>query len=236
MENKTKIKNVHSGHRKRVKANVCKNGFSQLEDHKLLELLLFYSIPQADTNEIAHNLLSEFGSFEELLRADIDSLKKMQGVGENTAIHIAAINELYARLCKEKATTKKLFKTFDDYKLLAKSVLSGENVEKVYIFCLNSTGRLLKTALLSSGDAASAYIDVKKALQTMMDCDAKKAFLAHNHPRGDATPSPQDIDSTRGLCVMFRRLGFFIVDHIIVGEDNSTYSMYNDSNFKGVFF
>ncbi len=236
MEKKSKIKNVHSGHRKRVKANVCKNGFSQLEDHKLLELLLFYSIPQADTNELAHKLLAEFGSLDELLKADVNSLKRVDGVGENTAVLLATAGELFIRTGKSKAVKKRCYKTTDDYKALALSQLVGESVEKVVIFCFDSSGRLKKTLEISSGDEASAFIDVRKAVQAVIDCDAKKAVLAHNHPGGVCDPSASDVDATRSVCVMFRKLGFFLVDHIITGVNNTAYSMYSDSDYKQMFY
>lgn len=236
MDKKNDVKNVHSGHRKRVKANVCKNGFSQLEDHKLLELLLFYAIPQADTNELAHTLLREFGSFDELIKADIEQLKKVNGVGDNTALLISAMGEVFYRASKSKGCKKQLYKTSEDYIALATSYLSAERVEKVFLFCFNSSGKLKKTAELSSGDETSAYIDVRKALKAVMDCDAKKAVLAHNHPLGSCEPSVNDIDSTRSFCVMFRNLGVFLVDHIIVGEDNNAYSMYSDPDFHQMFY
>lgn len=236
MDKKTDVKNIHSGHRKRVKANVCKNGFSQLEDHKLLELLLFYAIPQADTNELAHTLLREFGSFDELIKADIERLKRVNGVGENTAVLISAMGEVFYRASKSKGCKKQLFKSAEDYIALAASYLSAEKVEKVVLFCFDSVGRLKKTTELSSGDEASAFIDVRKALKAMMDCDAKKAVLAHNHPLNSCEPSVNDIDSTRSVCVMFRKLGFVLVDHIIVGEDNKAYSMYSDPDFHQMFF
>lgn len=236
MEKKSDIKNIHSGHRKRVKENVCINGFSQLEDHKLLELLLFYSIPQADTNELAHMLLAEFGSFDELLKADINRLKKVKGVGENTAVLIATMSEVYLRANKSKVVRKQAYKNAEDYKTLALSQLSGERVEKVILFCFDSAGRLKKTARLSSGDEASAYIDVRKAVQAVIDSDAKKAVLAHNHPVGACEPSANDVDATRSVCVMFRKLGFFLVDHIIVGEDNTAFSMYSDPDYRQMFY
>ena len=105
------IKNIHSGHRKRVKENVIKNGFSQLEEHKLLELMLFYSIPREDTNELAHKLINHFGSFEEVFKADVDQLKRVDGVGDNTAIMIAAMGETFSRISKAKPPKKRVYKT-----------------------------------------------------------------------------------------------------------------------------
>ena len=52
---------LHDGHRKRLRERYRKEGLEHFEDHNCLELLLFYSIPQRDTNPIAHNLLSHFG-------------------------------------------------------------------------------------------------------------------------------------------------------------------------------
>ena len=98
-------KNIHSGHRKRVKANVIKNGFSQLEEHKLLELMLFYSIPREDTNELAHELINHFGSFEDVFKANVDQLKRVDGVGENTAVMIAAIGEINVHARNTKPVT-----------------------------------------------------------------------------------------------------------------------------------
>lgn len=236
MERKSPVPGVHSGHRKRVKANVCNNGFSQLEDHRLLELLLFYAIPQADTNELAHTLLNEFGSFDEIVKADISRLKKVKGVGENTAIMLAAMGEMYCRMGKVKHVKKRVYTSPEDYKTLTASVLAGESKECVYIFCFDSKGTLKGKTLLSSGDSASSFVDVRKAVQAVIDCDAKKAVLAHNHPEGEADPSANDIDTTRCVAVMFRRLGVMLVDHIIVDESLNTFSMYSEPSLQGMFY
>ena len=57
----------------------------EMEDHQLLELLLFYCIPRRDTNEIAHRLLNEFGSFSNLLLAHPLEIQRRGGVSENVA-------------------------------------------------------------------------------------------------------------------------------------------------------
>ena len=77
MSDHTTKKNVHEKHRKRVRENVLKNGFKQLGDHQLLELLLFYSIPRGDTNELAHKLLNEFGGLSGVIKASPEALTKV---------------------------------------------------------------------------------------------------------------------------------------------------------------
>ena len=236
MEKKTDSKNIHYGHRKRVKQNVSENGFSHLEDHKLLELLLFYSIPQADTNELAHQLITEFGSLDEVFKADINRLKKVNGVGESTAVMLAAMGETFTRVSKVKSNKKYVYKTHEDFKNLAVSRLSNQMNEKVMIFCFDSAKRLKKEIVISEGNESTSSVDVRKAVQAVIDCNATSAVLAHNHPEGACEPSGSDIDSTRAVCVMFRKLGFILADHIIVGVDDSAYSMRSDSMFSQMFY
>ncbi len=236
MANPVDNKSIHSGHRQRVKSKALKKGYSQFEDHQLLELLLFYSIPREDTNETAHALLNEFGSIDEVLHASPERLKKVKGVGENTATLITLLGELNCRAAKVKHKRKSAYKSSADFKSLAVSRLSGERNEKVYIFCFDSVGKLKREVELSTGDEASSYIDVKSAVRAMMDSDSKTAVLAHNHPDGTVEPSAADIDSTRSVCVMFRKLGFLLIDHIIVGAENNSYSMYDDSDLSPMFY
>jgi DNA repair protein RadC len=101
MSSQNTKKSVHAGHRERVRENVLKNGFEQLEDHRLLELLLFYSIPREDTNELAHNLLNKFGSLAGVTKASPKELKKVSGVGDNTAVMLSSMGELCVRVLKE---------------------------------------------------------------------------------------------------------------------------------------
>ena len=229
-------KNLHSGHRKRVKENVIKNGFSQLEEHKLLELMLFYSIPREDTNELAHKLLNEFGTLDELFKASIDRLKRVDGVGDNTAVMIATIGELFLRASKTQPVKKRNYKKTDDLKELCKSTLLSEKVEKIMLFCFDSAWRLKKSVVLSSGTENSATIDIAKIVQTVLDTSAPISVITHNHPEGVAEPSAADIDATRNVSVMLRKLGFSLADHIIIGEDGDAYSMYSDPAYRGLFY
>lgn len=231
----TDNKNLHSGHRQRVKANVIKNGFSQLEEHQLLELMLFYSIPREDTNPIAHRLIDEFGSLENVLSAEVYKLQKVQGVGENTALMLAAMGEVHRRVC-QKPVKKRRYKTIDDLKELCASSLQNEKTEKVMLYCFDGERKLLRKALICEGTEFAANVDSRKIISNVIDSNSVYAMLSHNHPTGSALPSAYDIDSTRAVCVMLRGLGYKIIDHIIVSGEGETYSMQSDSRFSQMFY
>ena len=50
-------KHHHTGHRQRLKAEFLARGLEGWPDHKVLELLLCYAIPQGDVNGLAHELV-----------------------------------------------------------------------------------------------------------------------------------------------------------------------------------
>ena len=74
---------VHAGHRQRLKERFLKDGLDNFEEHQVLELLLFYGIPQRDTNVIAHELIKKFGSLSRVLEATPEELSEVKYVGDN---------------------------------------------------------------------------------------------------------------------------------------------------------
>ena len=57
---------VHDGHRARLREKFTEYGLETFNDVNALELLLFYSVPRKDTNELAHRLIEHFGNLSEV--------------------------------------------------------------------------------------------------------------------------------------------------------------------------
>ena len=55
--NANKPANPHAGHRERLKKRFLKEGLDHFEPHNALELLLFFTNPRGDVNELAHELI-----------------------------------------------------------------------------------------------------------------------------------------------------------------------------------
>ena len=85
--------NVHESHRERVREKFKSGGFEGWCDHEILELLLFYAIPRADTNPIAHRLIDRFGTLSGVLDADVTALLEVDGIGTSTACYIGSESE-----------------------------------------------------------------------------------------------------------------------------------------------
>ena len=85
---------IHDGHRQRLKQRFLKEGLESFTDIQVLELLLFFSVPRQDTNPIAHALLDHFGSLYQVLEAPVEELRKVKGVGDQSALLLSLMNDV----------------------------------------------------------------------------------------------------------------------------------------------
>lgn len=70
----------HAGHRQRMRERFLAGGLEGFADHEVLELMLFYAIPQRNVNPLAHRLLDRFGTLHAVLEAPVEELMKVEGV------------------------------------------------------------------------------------------------------------------------------------------------------------
>lgn len=210
----------HKGHRDRLRKKFLTHGLDVLQDHEVLELLLFYAIPRMDTNETARMLLEHFGSISAVLEAPLEELKAIGGIGDNAAILLHLITPLSRRyqLSKnEKGICLPTTQACGDYLL---PYFFGATEEMVYILCMDAKCKVLTCRLLHTGSVNSASVPLRKAAEVALGCNASSVVLAHNHPSGLALPSHADEDTTAQMKAMLDTLDIKLADHIIVAEND----------------
>ena len=229
-----KIQSTHEGHRKRLKSRFLKSGLTDFEDHNVLELLLFYAVPYKDTNELAHRLLSHFGSMERVFEADFDELCKVDGVGENIATLIKLVPDISKYYLDLKFQERDSFKSVEDIAEFLQHKYLFDTREVFSLLCLDSNGGYLGFEKMSSGTANITEVSIIKAIEAAVRNHASCVVLAHNHPGGTLTPSTDDIATTRRLCDAFSTVNIQVKDHIIVTKD-SFLSLINSKQYNSLF-
>ena len=137
-------KNLHSGHRERMRKRFLASGQDGLFEHELLELLLFYARPIVNTTGIAHALIEELGSFGKVLSSDTDKLKSIKGVGEGGAEFLRFMSDMGRAYLRSSHTSEAL--TTAEQLCACLSELSSENGKRVCtLLCLSHASELLRT-------------------------------------------------------------------------------------------
>ena len=213
---------IHAGHRQRLKERFLRDGLDNFEEHQVLELLLFYGIPQRDTNEIAHEMIRKFGSLSKVLEATPEELSQIKYVGDNVTTLfrlITAVARYYQVNC---AMREVILPTIDACgKYLVPFFYERQN-ETVFLLCLDAKCKVLCCEKIGEGGINSAGVPVRKIVETALKANATSAILAHNHPCGLAIPSGEDIMTTRRVALALDAVEIALVDHIIVADNDWT--------------
>lgn len=210
----------HDGHRKRLKARFIKSGLDDFEPHNVLELLLFYSVPRKDTNPLAHRLINRFGSLSGVFDAKPEELMKVDGITENTAVLISMVPQVARKYLEDKAEAKNVIGSFFDIGTYLMPKFVGRTVETVMLASLDNKNKIVSCSIVAEGESDRANLSKRKIMEEAMRVDATRVILAHNHPRGFAVPSAEDIYLTEEIYSLLKTVGIELVDHIIFAEDD----------------
>lgn len=226
-------KNIHTGHRKRAKGEFLARGLEGMPDHKVLELLLFYAIPQGDVNPLAHELLAQFGSLSAVFNATHEQLMAVKGVGENTATLLRLVTAVGGRYLQDRVSGKDVYTESWQFEELLTPCFFGARNEMAYLVCLDAKRKLISCKKLSEGDAMSTDVSIRRVVSEALACNAVYVVLAHNHMTGIALPSPEDRVTTKRLFNLLREVEIRLLDHYIIVDDDMV-SMRQSGYFDGI--
>ena len=210
--------NPHKGHRERLKLRFLESGLDSFTDVQALELLLFYAIPQKDTNPIAHALLERFGSLSQVLDASVEELKKVPGISDHAATLLRLATELARFYQVDSARRTEVLTSLDACGAYLVPRFFGRKVETVFLLCLDAKCKVLCCKEVGEGSVNSAGISVRKIVETALGVNASTVVLAHNHPSGLAVPSNEDIQTTRRVNMALQAVDIQLADHIVVAD------------------
>lgn len=221
---------VHKGHRERLRNKFKENGFDGFSPHEIIEMLLYYSIPRKDTNELAHDIIDEYKTLANVFDASPEELMKIKGVSEVTATLLSMVPSLSKAYETSKWNRRVHLPDVESLGRYAVAMLKNEVYENFALICLDSNRRVKSSGIIVEGtiDKTEAYprIVVYEALKQ----NATSVVFAHNHPDGTLAPSLADKQATDVLVKILGSIGIKVLDHIIV-SGNRYFSM-QEMGFK----
>lgn len=202
-------------------------GAENLTDVELLAIILRVGVKGKNVIELSREVLSKF-SLPLASRKTYDELLEFNGINKAKACQIVAVFELSRRFStKENNNLKIKINSSKDVYEYVKYDFDSLQFEKVMCVFVDSKNQIIKKEFVSEGSLNFSIIEPRKIIKLALIYNAYGFFLIHNHPSGDTTPSLEDINLTKKIKEITKKLDLYFLDHIIVG--NNYYSFY-DSN------
>ncbi|NGN44404.1 JAB domain-containing protein [Mesorhizobium sp. CGMCC 1.15528] len=206
------------GHRQRLRERFREAGPSALSDYEILELLLFRSIPRADTKERAKSLLKRFGSLAEVLGAPENLLREVEDIGEGAAMDLKIVAAAAQRMARGEIKGREVLSSWSQVLEYCRAAMAFEEREQFRILFLDKKNALIADEVQQTGTVDHTPVYPREVVKRALELSATAIVLIHNHPSGDPTPSRADIDMTKLIIESAKPLGIAVHDHIIIGK------------------
>ncbi len=214
-------KNIHQGHRARMREVMRNVGLENMQEHQVLEYLLSFVVAQRDTNPTAHKLIERFGSFGEVLEASRNDLMQVDGVGDVVATFLSTFRDFYHYYNSHRKKLVYCINTTPDAVFFMRKILAGKSVEEFYVAALDGKGYVVAHKRMGTGSLTKVNVNIRDIIKFALDNNVNKIMIGHNHPDGDCTPSAEDLQFTDALKDALRYADIEMLEHIIVGKDKS---------------
>jgi DNA repair protein RadC len=207
----------HAGHRARLRGRLLSGDADGMADCGLVEYLLALAIPRRDTKPLVKAPLREFGSLAQLISADPESLRRVDGLADTSPAALKIVQAAGLRLLKGKFRDKPLLSSWDALLDWLRADMGPIDIERARVLYLNSRNMLIRDELASEGSIDQSAVYVREIVKRALELGASAIILVHDHPSGSPEPSRQDIAITRDITDAASRLGIALHDHIVIG-------------------
>jgi DNA repair protein RadC len=193
-------------------------GAELLQTSELLALVLHSGAAGEDSLALAELLLQQFEGLEGIAQASLDALTQIPGIGPARATRLQAALALGRRLALAMTDEHPLIRRPSDAVRLLQRHLSALPQEQLVILLLDTHNRVVELQTVYIGSLNMTVVRVSEIFRPAILRNSAGILLAHTHPSGDVTPSPEDIDLTQAVVAAGKLLDIAVIDHLIIGR------------------
>ena len=225
-------KHLHAGHRSRMRNRYLSHGMDSLETHEVLEMLLYYAIPQKNTNPLAHHLLNTFGSLHGIFSASHADLEQTDGMTPGAALMVSFLHDMLQRSMQERFVNT-VIRSPEHAANCFRGMTVFEKQEQFWVFYVDKFLTVKGCCAFEGGTVSSVTLDLADVIKHSAMLRSDTVLFMHNHPEGSALPSRSDVEMTLRAMNLLRNDSIRLLDHIIVSEDGY-YSMRENGVFSAI--
>ena len=202
----------------RPRERLLQVGAQAVSTAELIAIILRTGTGGENVLRLAERLLFHFSDLTGLSRATAAELQKVKGIGPAKAVEIKAALEIGRRLlAASPLEMPKVSSPADAANLLMSEMMFLEQ-EHLRLILLDTRNKVLRTPTIYKGSLNTSVIRIGELFRAAIRENAAAMIVAHNHPSGDPSPSPEDVNVTRQLVQAGKLLGIDVLDHIVIGR------------------
>lgn len=202
----------------RPREKLLRHGARALGDNELVALVVGSGFRGADALAVANAVLRAHGGVHGLARASGGDLVRVSGIGSARAAQLLAALELGRRTMTHAPGARVRLRTPREAAEYLLPTFGARAAEQFGIVLLDSQHRVLKTTVVTSGSLNATIVQPRDVFREAILGAAAAVVAFHNHPSGDPSPSPDDVELTRRLAAAGALMGIDVVDHVVLGD------------------
>ncbi len=202
----------------RPRERMLQFGAQALSNAELLAILLRTGTFAESAVMLAQRVLAECDGLRNLVDTSVEQLTAIKGIGLAKALQIQAGIELGRRLAR---SSKNKTVTIRSPRDVAEYVMEDlRYLQKEHFICLflNTKNHVIGQETLSIGSLNASIVHPREVFRAAIKRSSASIICAHNHPSGDPSPSPEDIELTKRLMEAGNIIGIDVLDHVVIGD------------------
>lgn len=203
----------------RPRERMAHAGPQALSTAELIAIILRTGTGGENVLMIANRMLAESGGLAALARLDMAQLEQFRGLGRAKSAQLMAAFELGRRLAVEAPDEGYQIKTPADAAHLLMPMMGHREQEHFALLYLDTRNRVTEHEMLYKGSLNTSLVRVAEVFRGAVRRNCASIIVAHNHPSGDPSPSPEDIVLTRRLVDAGKLIEIDVLDHLVIGHN-----------------
>ena len=193
-------------------------GAAALSTTELMAIILRTGVVGDSALTVSQRLIVRFDGLAGLARASPAELMSEHGVGEAKAVQLKAAFELGRRLLVASPVDRPQVRSPADAAQLLMAEMSLLEQEHLRLVLLDTKNYVLSTPTVYVGSLNTSLIRIGELFRYALRENCAALIVAHNHPSGDPTPSPEDVIVTSRIVEGGQLLDVEVLDHLIIGR------------------
>jgi DNA repair protein RadC len=193
-------------------------GASAVSTAELIAIILRVGTGGENVVALSQRLIAKFRGLGGLARASTSELCNEKGLGEAKVAQLKAAFELGRRLLVESPEEKPTITSPADAANLLLGEMSLLEQESMRVVLLDTRNRVQAIQTIYQGSLNTTMVRVGELFREAVRANCAAIIVAHNHPSGDPSPSPEDVAITKEIVAAGKLLSIEVLDHLVIGR------------------